>query len=826
MTFPCSHIRLFLACVLLGAPAWGAAPSALDEAVRAMNEGVAEVAVVKLEALLSAPAGLAPELRREAKTHLAEALLSAGRPADALKAVTDPEVKAPLLEGRILAAAGNWEAALTRFSLPEFARDPKAVMGKAECLHALNRPAEAIDALRSLEGTGAPASMALRLAELYLEQSQSREGAAVLSGLQSPLNERERKWKAYLEAQVLIAEEKKSEAFRRLEDLQRDPSHASNGLIVGATLGMTSTRSELTSLTAADDIIEQFIWKHPESPSLALLFRKLDTLYDGEGTPSFAELQKWAQRDPAIRAGFACYYLARALDREGKSERALESLKAIETRFRNHPILPEALLLRGRLLAGVGKFDEAQKSLEDALRAAPPGELRGEIEMASARVYFQAGEFVLAATVYRAAGEHAPAFAETARFNAALAWLHQGNYTRFGQEYQEFSRLYPRSTLRPDLILEEGLLRARQSDPKAAEALRQFISDFPENPRVADARLALAELHYAAGEPDKSNRYLRVVNESPAPVKTVEQADFLAIFVADAATPPNDEKVIALCRDYIEHHPEPSNGVGEDRLAKVRMKLGQVYFRDGDFASAQTQFETLAQENPASPLVEPALFLAGQSATQRMSGIDPAIDLFTKVASLNGPFKLHARLQLAELQKRLGKEADAVRLYDDILRSNPQEEVKWAAMAGKADNLAAMGAKGEKGDKDNKGDKALNEQALAAYEQLAAEPGISATLLHRALYSKGRCLELLDRPDEALAAYYQVVDSGSANPREYFWFYKAGFDACRLSEKREQWKSAIAIYQKMAAVEGPRAEEAKACLTRLRLEHFIWESGK
>ena len=78
-------------------------------------------------------------------------------------------------------------------------------------------------------------------------------------------------------------------------------------------------------------------------------------------------------------------------------------------------------------------------------------------------------------------------------------------------------------------------------------------------------------------------------------------------------------------------------------------------------------------------------------------------------------------------------------------------------------------------------------------------------------------------PEEALAAYYQVVENGATQPQEYFWFYKAGFDACRLSESREQWKSAIAIYQKMAAIKGPRAEEAKARMTQLRLEHFLWE---
>lgn len=817
MTFPCSHIRLLLAFVALCAPAFGASPSPLEKAVRTLNEGVSEVAVVELQQLLAAQPPLEAALRREAKTRLAEAYLAAGRLAEALRQVRDPEVKAPLLEARIDAAAGNWESALALFSAPEIAGDASAVMGKAECLYALGRLPEAIEALLALQPKEKmPACVSLRLGEYYLEQGRNKECVAVLRGVRGSLNEGERKWKEYLEAQILLLEDQNSEAFRRFETLQADPRQATNGMIVGAALGMTNSRSELTGLTAADDILEQFIWKHPGSPSLGMLFRKLDMIYDGEGSPSLAELQKWAQREPAIRAGYASFYLARALQRDGKPERALEALKHFAGRFQSHPILAEALLLQGRLLAETEKYNEAQKAFDDALRAAPPGGLRGEIEMASARAYFKAGEFVLAATVYRNAGEHTPAFAETAQFNTALSWLHQGNYARFGQEYQEFSRIYPTSALRPDLILEEGLLRARQGDPKAEQALQQFIRDFPENARAADARLALAELHYAVHEPAAASRYLRVLNEHPAPVRTADQADFLAIFVADAATPPDDEKVIALCRDYIERHPEPGNSPGDERLAKVRMKLGQVYFRGGDFASAQMQFETLVQESPASPLVEPALFLAAQASTQRMNGVDRAIELFSQVASRNGSFKLHARLQLAELQKRLGKEADAVRLYEDILRSNPQGEVKWAAMAGKADNLVVLGAK----------EKALNEQALALYEQLAAEPGIGAITLHRALYNKGRCLEILDRPEEALAAYYEVVDSGSSKPQEYFWFYKAGFDACRLSEKREQWKSAIAIYQKMAAVDGPRAEEAKACLTRLRLEHFIWENGK
>ncbi len=816
MTLPCFHPRLRLALLLFSALVARGFASPLDEAVRALDEGVPEVAVVKLQAQLNASAPLAPALRREAKTRLAEAFLAAGRVDEALKQSRDPEVQAPLLEARILAAAGDWNAALNLYSLPDLAREPRAIAGKAECLQVLGRPAEAIDALKSI-AAGAPPEVSLRLAELLLETGNDKDCQGVLNSLKPPLGDRERKWKDYLEARMLLNAGRNAEAFTRFEALQQAPHNLSNDMMVGAALGMTESRTELIGLTAADDILEQYIWKHEQSPSLDALFRKLDIIYSGESSASLGELQKWAQREPSLRAGYATYYWAKGLLRDEKPDRALEVLRDFPTRFPRHPLLAEALLMRGRLLTDTGKFADAQKAFDEALRTAPSRELQAEIEMASAQAHFKAGEYVLAATIYRSAGDHAPDLAELARYNTALSWLHQRNFTRFGQDYQEFSRLYPESALRPGLILEEGLLRARQGDPKADQALCKFIHDFPGNPRTADAQLALAELHYAGGQLGEAARYLRVVNDSPAPVSTAEGADYLAIFVAEAANPPKDEKIIALCLSYIERHPQAAlQQTGH--LAEVRMKLGQVYFRIGDFASAQSQFQTLAEENPNSPLVEAALFLAGQASMQRINGMDDAIRLFSDVASRNGPFKLNARLHLAEIQKRLGNESDAVKIYEDILRANPQSEIKWAAIAGEADNLILLAAKTK--------DPQRNEQALALYERLAAEPGIPATVLHRALYNKGQCLELLGRLDEALAAYYQVVDIGSAHPQEYFWFYKAGFDACRLSEKREQWKSAIAIYRKMAGVEGPRAEEAKRQMERLRLEHFIWDDGK
>lgn len=797
---------LCLACAAL-CPVSGA-PTDLDKATQALNEGVPEVALVKLQARLSGP--LDPDLRRQAKTQRAEALLAAGRTDEALEAVRDPEIKAPLLEARIEAITGNWTRALALYAtLPA---DPKAVMGKAECLRALGRLPEAIAVLE----TFAPkpvTRVSLRLGEFYLEAGELDKCARLLLGIHPPLSEPNRKWKQYVEARLLLAQNNPAPAFERFEALQNDPRHLTQEMMVGATLGMAQARTELSGPTLADDVLEHFIGTHPQNPYFADLFLKLDEIYSAEENPSLGELQKWAQREPVLRAGFATYYLAKREAWDGKPDLALAVLGDYNARYPNHPVLANALLLQGQLLSGAGRFAEAQKTLDEAMRSTHDVTQLAQIEIATAAAHFKAGEFVLAATIFRSAADRYAAVAETARFNAALAWLHQGNYARFEAEHQEFCSLYPQSARRGDLMLEEGLLKARLSDPKAEPALDQFLREFPYSPRAPEARLALAELRYANGDAGMASQYLQVVNESPAPVQTVEQADYLAIFVADSVKPPDDDQVIALCRTFIDRYPTPSKS--DDRLAEVRMKLGQVYFRKGDFASAQTQLETLAREIPASPLVETALFIAGQASMKRIDdgGIDRAIELFSQVAGLNGPLKLHARLELALLQNRLGKEADAVKLYDDILRANPTGEVKSAALAGKADNLFALGEK----------DKTQYGAALATYEALAQEPGLSATLQHRALYNKGRCLEMLERPEEALAAYYEVVESGLAKPQEYFWFYKAGFDACRLSESREQWKSAIAIYQKMASIEGPRAEQAKARMDQLRLEHFIWE---
>src|SRR5204862_7316468 len=99
------------------------------------------------------------------------------------------------------------------------------------------------------------------------------------------------------------------------------------------------------------------------------------------------------------------------------------------------------------------------------------------------------------------------------------------------------------------------------------------------------------------------------------------------------------------------------------------------------------------------------------------------------------------------------------------------------------------------------------------------------TWRNQALFNEAACLEKASDRDRALATFYRILEFNPTRdrPPEFFWLYKAGFNAARLLEEQQKWEAAAAIYEKFVAANGPRSEEANARLGQLRLEHFLWQ---
>jgi outer membrane protein assembly factor BamD (BamD/ComL family) len=809
------HLPIFILGFVVAA-LQAAEPPLLVEARRARAESIPQVAIQKLRTLLKTK-DLPEDLRRTASHELASALLAGGETEEALWVIQplaeSGEKTARFLQADILAHAGRWAEALPLYQglTKEADLTDAAHIAVVECFQALGQTASAIRELEKFvalhpANTGAQ----LRLAGLLVDAKKLSAAREILEKAKPRLPE-EGKWSKYVEGRLLLASDQAAPALALFEEVLRDLHGVSESLLFGATLGSMEARAILNGYESADGVLEKFVSRYPDSRYLEAAFRRLDEVYEQEEHPTENELKKNAQKPPARRAALAQYYLARMYQRVNKPDKAATALETFLQLYATHPLVPMAYLMQADDFLKKDNLPAAVRALEAAMRQAKNDEERAAIELRTALVHYRQGEGLLAANSFRRAAQWSEKLRPPALFDAALADLSLKNYERYSEDYRALSSEYPNSPLLSSLVLEEGFTQARAGDPRAGDTLELFIHHFPRHPRQNEARLALAELALRDGDRAGTARYLQVVNASAPDAESTERAGYLSVFAADAETPPAPEKVIALAQKFIQSFPR------SPLLPEVRMKLGQVFFNAGDHANAETQFTLLARESPASPYAETALFLGGQAATKWIDpgAVDRAFALFAEVVERAGPLKLYARQQQAILQSRLGKESVAVDIYDAILSAQPppDAELRFAALCGKGDNLVLLGGTTPR----------QLEVAVEVYDFLATQPEITPTWRNQALYKKGRALEQLKRQPEALTAFYDVLDKSAAEGREFFWYYKAGFDAAALFEKQEDWKSAIGIYQKMAQLAGPRAAEAKARLSQLRLERFIWD---
>jgi tetratricopeptide (TPR) repeat protein len=562
-----------------------------------------------------------------------------------------------------------------------------------------------------------------------------------------------------------------------------------------------------------DDALEEFIDHRPNDSALPAVFAKLDELYGSERKPSINELEHWAHDAAQPRQVLAQWCLARSALRSGDREKAVALLVQLRDSPVRLPALGEADLELAQLHLAKEQWDDAIVAANAALgQNFDPG-FKERVDWLIAEANYRRGRLDQAAPIYEQVAQRAPALAQEALFNAALCWLRLDRAAEFAADYRKISQDPTRQSAGGELLLEEGAVQAAQGKAEAVQTFQRFIHDFPQSPRVSEAWMSLAELAFHAPRPDleAARKDLARAREERPTAAALERADYLQIWLEDTSSSTDETPVITAANNFLRQHPDSRF------TPEVRMKLAEAYFRRQDFANAQTQFELLAQQNPDAPLAEKALFFAALSATSSMGAgsLDHALALLDQVVKLNGDLKWAARNEEAAIERRLGKDREAQALYDEVLKNNAKAAEHREALCGKGDILYEMGTA-----------EAQNYQhAIELYEQLATEPGVPAHWRNQAEFKKGKAQEKLNDKPGALTTYYGVIEKG-ARPdvqHEFFWFYKAGFNAAHLLEEANDWKSAVAVYRKLAAVGGTRSDEAKTRLTQLRLEHFLWD---
>jgi predicted negative regulator of RcsB-dependent stress response len=810
--------RIGVMCLLTLLPrvAYANLAAEFADASAPIAEGVPEVAVVRLQALLRNNL-LEPE-RSAVVEKLAEAEIAAKQPENALALLADTRVRelpwAKFWRAQALASLFRWAEALPLYEqVASSERSPfrtAATFGTAEMLRALGKNDQALKEFTLLIhdkewGTRAQ----LRATELYIETGDATNARTLLEEMK-PISIAERRERRVLRGRLELLQRRPERAIGIFQGLLKRPAGTAHSALISAVLGIAEAQMQLKTPEIADDIIEQFIDRHPADPDLPTLFARLDELYQAEHKPSRNELERWVRSPEQPRRTFARWYLARFEIRAGRRERARQLFTDLRhTSLKSQAIAP-ALLEFARFEIEDNQFDEAIAILNEARSFHPEASLLTRIDFLSAKAQYLASRFDKAALGFEQIARSGSPWAKIALFNASTGWLQLGDHGRFLTSYSELEEAGGEKQGLADLKLEEGLAQAARGDEKAEKSLQQFIHDFPRNSRVSEAFVSLAELAFHASPPrlDEARKYLTRARESPT-AAAAERGDYLNIWIEESAGG-NESKVIELAKRFLEQH-------GNSSFApEVRMKLAELYYRSQDFANAQTQFELIAQQTPDNALGEKALFFAAESAMSTMGehSLDRAIILFDQVVRQNGALRWAARNEQAVIERRLGKSKDALALYDEILKSDADPAEKREALCGKGDIFFEMGTT----------DPANYQHAIELYDQLASDKNEPVHWRNQALFKKGLCLEKKSDRVDALATFYKILDE-DARPdrrRELFWYYKAGFNAARLLEEDSKWESAAAIYEKLAVAGGSRSDEAKARLTNLRLEHFLW----
>ena len=792
----------------------------LATAVKPLEAGVPQVAVMRLRQMLGTDLTEADKKTVAAK--LGEALLAAGEAEEALKVLEDPTLQdLPAVQfwrAQALATLQRWNEAAPLYQQVAAQRtSPQraaALFGQAEALRALRRSDEALRVLASLFTEPQWTDRAqLRSIELLLDKGDNA-GARRLLDKARPAALGDKKEKRYLQGRLQAQLDNHERAVELYQTVVRRPESVSRAVFVATLCAIAESYLHLRRPALGDDALENFVEHYPTDPELPTIFAKLDQLYRAERQFSNQELSRWANDTIQPRRSLAQWYLARSELRAGRRDGARRAYSRFRDGHAKLPALAEGLFEFAQLEMEDRRFDEAIAILSEAKALEPPSVWLERINLLAGRAHYQAKQFETAAKTFEEVASAAPRLASDSLFNASLSWLQQNDHPRFLAAAQTLSRTTGNDETRGDLLLEEGLTQAAQGNKKAAETLENFLRQFPKHQRAAEAWVGLAELAFHGAPPrfDDARKHLESARKSEPSAGATERADYLAIWIEDAAPNADAAKVIAGATEFLRKYPQ------SPFISDVRMKLAETYYRQQDFPNAQTQFQILAQENPRGPFTERALFFAAKSATQSMAAqsLDRALVLLDEVVKKNGELKWTARNEQAAIERKLGKTQDAATLYDEVLQGNAKPEEKREALCGKGDILYEAGET----DREN------YRRAIAVYDQLAEQKDVPPHWRNQALFKKGICLEKLGDRENALATFYRIIEEEhrpDRPQREFFWYYKAGFNAARLLEDDSKWQPAAVVYQKLASAGGARSEEAKSRLGRLRLEHFLWE---
>jgi TolA-binding protein len=517
----------------------------------------------------------------------------------------------------------------------------------------------------------------------------------------------------------------------------------------------------------------------------------------------------------------------------------------------------------GTNTATASPLDEAIRSLDLLVTRFPSSPYFGKAQFNLGWCYWLQTNLPACQASFESAAKHLPFSSDQAiaRYKLADALFLQSNFVAAAENYAAVVSLCPSLPQVETNLLESALYQqvraglAAQKPDMTTNAMARLLAWYPSGFRAGGAVLLAGQAASQQREPAAARDiYLRYAG-------TATNSELLPLLrLAVARTHEEQTNWTAAVVEYSHWLQDYTNSNLEPR---VRYYCGQAEVQAGHYAEALTCFSNLVERCPrdeqftpmaqlwigdyhygvASPpdyveaernyqrlfkgtnwhrpdLSYQAQLMAGRAALRRDGWKDAERYLTNLTSDLSCPLWTEAMFSYGETltsrfsTNKISDYATAVRVFNQIQERFPTNVIAVEALDRKASCLLQVSA---------------YDEAAGAFQQILTNSMANASQRGKAAVGWAAATEKLaadaneldseELLDEALDLYLDVLYSKDSivHPGEVcdsYWTQRAGLDAARLLESRQQWEQAIRVYQDMAELFPPLRPELERKILR------------
>ena len=424
------------------------------------------------------------------------------------------------------------------------------------------------------------------------------------------------------------------------------------------------------------------------------------------------------------------------------------------------PPTPEAVLQAAAKRAEIGDLPGATDALLGLDVDALPTGLKPQVDLLLGILLVRQGRRDEAISPLERAAAAYPLLADYALYHLAEAQRGAGRRDLAAEALQRLTDQHPESVFleragreSPRDYLEAGDLT------RAEEAATKYLAAFPVGSGRNEVRLTIGEVLLRSGRADQAEEAFRQIwMELPGTPESQRAKDLLATIPTARPFTPDEQFQRAMTLYQLGRYAQslqeltPFAAPGNPRESQARLLLGISAFSQRQYAQAVQWLEPL-KEVPGPDRTE-ALFWIGRSAG-RAGDTEKSTQNLTLVADV-APQTRRAEEALYLLAQAAASEADLARsrayltrLLQEYPRGVWTDDGLWLQgwLAYKQQDFPT---------------------ALVSWDRLLAESGSRWRV--PALYWRGRALEAMKRPSEAVQAYRTILDTA---PDQFYYRLRA-----------------------------------------------------